>query len=84
MTAKSVCRRFCSQKLKNNRGYVYVRHCDYLKIESIQHFVALFLTFVFSKRAKMQTVFVFFVTVMNRLHILLISSNRAEYLSSRY
>ena len=47
------------------------------------NFVALFLTFVFSKRANMQTVF-HLLEVKNRLNILLVSSNRAEYLSSRY
>ena len=55
-----------------------MRHCD------VTYFVALFLTFVFSKRANMQTVFVFFVRVKNGLNILIVSSNRAEYLSSRY
>ena len=55
-----------------------------IKLESMQNFVALFLTFVFPKRANMQTVFVVFVTVKNRLNIPLASSNRAEYLSSRY
>ena len=61
----------------NKRAWTHV-------LESIQNFVALFLTFVFSKRANMQTVFVFFVRVKNGLNILLVSSNRAEYLSSRY
>ena len=48
--------------------------------------VALFLTFVFLKRAQTckLCLFVVFVTVKNILNILLVSSKRAECLSSQY
>ena len=64
-----------------------MRHCDVTFHENVIRIYTKFcrsLTFVISKRANMQTVFVFFVRVKNRLNILLVSSNRAEYLSSRY
>ena len=49
----------------------------------LESFVSLFLTCVFPKRVDMQTVFVVFVTVKNRLKILLVSMNGAENLSSQ-
>ena len=53
-----------SRNVKNYRGQVYVRHCDVTQHENVIRIYTKFcrsLTFVISKRANIQTVFVFFV-----------------------